>query len=188
MQTMNKKLTSHQKIVAIMANNRDKDWFYPKDIINIGEGAYYVGYEATARMSELAKKFPDMIETMSDGKYKKRRIRWETMSEWFEDLPTMYRHIIHKTGRTHGVIRKDPHSSTDEPEPAIEFTEFQAKYVGHTTNLASPSVKIEMGKIYTIKMTKLEFAKPILVKVVELGYRKFVYTNLIQFKKDWIVK
>ena len=113
------KMTSHQKCVAIMAYNKKQEWFQAKDIINLGAGDWYVGYEATARMSELASKFPDMIESMSEGKYKKRRIRWETMSAWFEDLPKEYRQIFHKAGLTRD-LRRDPHATT-EPEPIKEI-------------------------------------------------------------------
>jgi hypothetical protein len=182
MQTQrNKKLTSHQKIVAIMANNREKTWYFAKDIINLGEGDYYVGYEATARLSELVRKFPDMFESMGEGKYIKRRIRWEAMSEWFEDLPTEYRHIIHKTGRTHGVIRKDPHSSTDEPEPAIDFNDYVAEYVGRKDRLPNG--------VYDIKMSKLVMGRSIVIKVPSaLRQQTFIYNRIDDLKKDWRVK
>lgn len=185
MQTRNKKLNNHEKIVAIMANNRDREWWFVKDIINAGEGTdnWYVGYEASARMAELAKKFPDMFETRDDGKYKKRRVRWEAMSEWFEELPTSYRHIIHKTGATHGVIRKDPHAIGDAGEKKMpaphEYRIYQADYKGRDK-------KIKQG-IQEIKMSKLVMGQPIVVLTDESKYRT-IYMRLDQFRKDWVVK
>jgi len=181
---MNKKLNNHEKIVAIMANNRDREWWFVKDIINAGEGTdnWYVGYEASARMAELAKKFPDMFETRDDGKYKKRRVRWEAMSEWFEELPTSYRHIIHKTGATHGTIRKDPHAvstvsdQTDEETPMIDYV---AEYIGRGSRIKKET--------QNIKMSKLVMGQPITVTAKD-NTIKLIYMRLDQFRKDWIVK
>lgn len=178
MQTRNK-LTSHQKIVAIMANNREKEWWYAKDIINLGEGDYYVGYEATARMSELVRKFPDMFESQGDGKYIKRRVRWEYMEQWFNDLPTEYRHIIHKTGRTRGIIRKDPHA-VEEKSVDMPSILYKAEYIGRRLNL-------KHYQLYEIMISKLTMGKPISVAVPSLGITT-EYLNIDQFKKDWRVK
>ncbi len=185
MQTTNRKLTSHMKIVAIMANNRDQTWFFAKDIINKGEGDYYVGYEATARMSELVRKFPDMFESVGEGKFIKRRVRWETMEQWFNQLPTEYRHIIHKTGRTHGVISKNPHASKDDvgPETETKMHKYQAGYVGHSNKL------LKNGETYAINMGSLNFGKPISIIAEARGdMAVLTYKNIKEFRKDWRVK
>ena len=182
MQTQtNKKLNNHEKIVAIMANNRDREWWFVKDIINAGEGTdnWYVGYEASARMAELAKKFPDMFETRDDGKYKKRRVRWEAMSEWFEELPVSYRHIIHKTGATHGVIRKDPHAVSDQTDEVIPMIDYVAEYIGRDSRIKKET--------QNIKMSKLVMGQPITVTAKD-NTIKLTYMRLDQFRKDWIVK
>jgi hypothetical protein len=176
---MKTKLTSHQKIVAIMANNKDQEWFFAKDIINQGEGNYYVGYEATARMSELVRKFPNMFESQGVGKYIKRRIRWEELTLWFSDLPTEYRHIIHKAGRTR-ELRKNPHEVEEETKEDIPSILYKAEYIGRRLNL-------KHYQLYEIMISKLTIGQPISVIVPELSITAD-YKDVNDFKKDWRVK
>lgn len=179
MQTKNK-LTSHQKIVAIMANNKNQEWFFAKDIINQGEGDYYVGYEATARMSELVRKFPDMFESQGVGKYIKRRIRWEELELWFRDLPTEYRHIIHKAGRTR-ELRKNPHEVEDKtlmPDPD-DFNKYVANYIGRDKNIKQGDQEI--------KINKLVMGQPVVV-LANNDETRLTYMRIDQLRKDWIVK
>lgn len=83
-----------EKIFALMCFNRKKRWWYPPDFMRPDLGKFFVGYEASARLSELATKYPAMIETQKNqGKYALRRVRWETIDEWIEDLPTNLREI-----------------------------------------------------------------------------------------------
>ena len=55
----------------------EQRWFYPHDFMKDDLGALFVGYEASARFSEMARMFPKAIESIRDGKYFKRRLCWE---------------------------------------------------------------------------------------------------------------
>lgn len=61
-------------ILKAMLENKDRIWWSARDFQS---GKYFVGYEATARMSELVKMFPDMIIWGKDGRYRVIRINWE---------------------------------------------------------------------------------------------------------------
>jgi len=83
--------TQQGTIVTIMSQEkRTKKWFYPYDFADVSR----VGYEASARFSELGRDYPDMIESMRDGKYIKRRIRWETIADWFPILDDDMKRIL----------------------------------------------------------------------------------------------
>lgn len=90
-------LTQHQKIITALCYKQG--WAYPYDFMPPRmdfSNPLCVGYEATARMAELRKKYPEMIETKADGKYKCSRIRRETVADWFTDLPKDLRQIVAK--------------------------------------------------------------------------------------------
>jgi len=76
-----KDLTQHQKIVAMMCTNHDKQWWLPADFMQGGE--FFVGYEASARLSELQSDNLSMFETRRSGKFMERRIRFETGKIWY---------------------------------------------------------------------------------------------------------
>ena len=63
---------------------RDK-WWYPYEFMR--GGPYFVGYEASARLSELAKDYPEMIETKQEGRYRLCRIKTEDVDTWLPRLP-----------------------------------------------------------------------------------------------------
>lgn len=76
---------------------RDKGrWFYPYDFMKTQLGELFVGYEAGARISELAKKYPTVITSLPDGKYFKRRLNYETIDEWFDLLDTDHKDVVAK--------------------------------------------------------------------------------------------
>lgn len=79
-----KELTQQQKIVATMCKNSQKEWWLPQDFMQPGE--FFVGYEASARLSELQSENPEMFESVRSGKYMKRRIRFETGKEWYSEV------------------------------------------------------------------------------------------------------
>jgi len=80
-------LTQQQKIVAEMCSNPDKKWWLPQDFMQGGK--FFVGYEASARMSELQSENPDMFESQRNGKYMERRIKFETIDEWLDKSKTL---------------------------------------------------------------------------------------------------
>jgi len=79
-----KALTQHQKIVATMCLEHTKEWWLPQDFMQPGE--FFVGYEASARLSELQSDNPTMFDSARAGKYMKRRIRFEDGKEWYPNV------------------------------------------------------------------------------------------------------
>ena len=80
-----KELTQHQKIVATMCKNSQKEWWLPQDFMQPGD--FFVGYEASARLSELQSEYPQMFESVRAGKYMKRRIKFEEGKQWYTTVP-----------------------------------------------------------------------------------------------------
>lgn len=72
-------LTQHQKILNHMASDPTR-WWLPQDFMRPELGELFVGYEASARLSELAKLHPDKIESQRQGKYMARRLKPETVN------------------------------------------------------------------------------------------------------------
>lgn len=79
-----KSLTQHQKIVAEMCLRNSKEWWLPSDFMKGGE--FFVGYEASARLSELQRENPTMFESRRAGKYMERRIRFEDGKTWYPEV------------------------------------------------------------------------------------------------------
>lgn len=83
-------MTQEEKILEhMLRNNGVQEWFYPPDFMKGGD--LFVGYEASARLSEMAKAYPDMIESRRNGKYMERRIRYEGIAHWWSIVPEWIR-------------------------------------------------------------------------------------------------
>ena len=67
---------------AMLENNNVKEWT-AKDFQS---GRYFVGYEASARMSELANEYPDIIITGKDGRFRTLAINWENQKQVQEQI------------------------------------------------------------------------------------------------------
>jgi hypothetical protein len=70
----------------MMCQYDTKQWWLPTDFMK-QHGEFFVGYEASARLSELQRENPDMFESRRAGKYIERRIRFETGKEWYSRAP-----------------------------------------------------------------------------------------------------
>lgn len=81
-----KALTQQQKIVAMMCKNDTKMWWLPTDFMRSEAGEFFVGYEASARLSELQRENPQMFESRRAGKYMERRICFDTGREWYNTI------------------------------------------------------------------------------------------------------
>lgn len=90
---LKKGLTQHQKIVAKMAKYTARIWWLPPDFMR-NDPEFFVGYEASARLSELQREHPNAFESVKDGKYLARRMRFETMSEWLPNMPKDLQEMI----------------------------------------------------------------------------------------------
>lgn len=62
-------------ILRAMLTNKNKKWWSAKDF---QYGKNFVGYEASARMSELANRFKDLIIIEKDGRFRILSINWES--------------------------------------------------------------------------------------------------------------
>lgn len=61
-------------ILRAMLTNKDKKEWKATDF---QKEPYFVGYEASPRMSELAKLYPDLLIVGKDGKYRTLSINWD---------------------------------------------------------------------------------------------------------------
>lgn len=68
-------MTQCDIILSAMLQNKNKTWWSAKDF---QYGEYFVGYEATARMSELADKYDDLIKVAKDGRFRVLAINWNS--------------------------------------------------------------------------------------------------------------
>lgn len=79
-----------------MCMHPHKDWWLPQDFMKSELGEFFVGYEASARLSELAKLYPDMFESRKHGRFYQRRIKFDEGRIWYTDLPDDMKRIIKK--------------------------------------------------------------------------------------------
>lgn len=83
------------KLLALMCKYNDRTWWSAVDLLQQSEGtALFVGYEISPRMSDLARMFPDMIETGKRDKYRTIRMRFEDGRDWYPKLPDDYKKIV----------------------------------------------------------------------------------------------
>lgn len=69
------RVTQCDTILKAMLENKSRIWWSAKDFQN---GKYFVGYEATARMSELKEMYGDLIKVGKDGRFRVLSINWES--------------------------------------------------------------------------------------------------------------
>ena len=67
-----------EMILRAMFNHPDKKFWLAKDFM---QGEYFVGYEASARMSELLKLYPNALIGTKDGRYRVISINWKAKDE-----------------------------------------------------------------------------------------------------------
>lgn len=63
------------------------EWMLPVDFMRPESGELFVGYEASARLSEAAKLYPGLIESKQQGRFKARRFRIDCTVADFSALP-----------------------------------------------------------------------------------------------------
>lgn len=105
--------TQHEKIISLFIRMKGlKEWFYPYDFMTDDLGDNFVGYEATARLSEVTRKFPLMFEVKNDGKYKVRRFRFEAIPALLNSVSQDWRNFIigelNKNCVEYQIIQKVP--------------------------------------------------------------------------------
>ena len=71
-------MTQSQKIVKAMLDNPNQKVWYAKDF---QYGKNFIGYEASARMSEIKEQFKDIIIVGKIGRFRTLSIDWEKEKE-----------------------------------------------------------------------------------------------------------
>lgn len=71
-------MTQHNRILKAMLDNPGKKFWTASDFQH---GQYFVGYEATARMSELITKHPNLIIPGKEGRFRTLSIDWNKEKE-----------------------------------------------------------------------------------------------------------
>ena len=72
------KLTQCDIILIAMLENKDRNNWTAKDFQS---GEYFVGYEATARMSDLLRMYPDLFIVAKDGRFRTLSINWKNKKQ-----------------------------------------------------------------------------------------------------------
>ena len=67
-------MTQCEKILKAMLENRDKEVWQASDFQS---GKYFVGYEATARMSDLIRLHPNVFIVGKVHRFRTLKINWE---------------------------------------------------------------------------------------------------------------
>ena len=67
-------MTQYETILKSMLENPSKKVWDARDFQN---AKYFVGYEATARISELVKMYPTLLKVGKDGRFRTIEIDWE---------------------------------------------------------------------------------------------------------------
>ena len=67
-------MTQCEIILKAMLENPSKTEWTAKDFQS---GKYFVGYEATARMSDLIRMYPDLLVIGKQGRFRTLAINWE---------------------------------------------------------------------------------------------------------------
>jgi hypothetical protein len=68
------KLSQCDVILKAMLENKNKSIWTAKDF---QAGKYFVGYEASARMSDLTRLYPELFKIGKDGRFRTLSINWE---------------------------------------------------------------------------------------------------------------
>ena len=72
------KLTQCDVILKAMLENKDKEKWSAKDFQS---GEHFVGYEASARMSDLIRMYPNLFIIGKEGRFRILSINWEQEEE-----------------------------------------------------------------------------------------------------------
>ena len=87
----NNELTQHEKILVIIFRNRHKQWWRASDFQQPIDNLF-IGYEASARMSELSKLYPDAFNIRQNGRFREMQFK-------FSDAENIQKKLPHELGR-----------------------------------------------------------------------------------------
>lgn len=75
--------TQQKFILRAMLTNKWKREWTAKDF---QRPPFFIGYEASARMSEIAKKYSDIVNVGQRGRFRTLSINWENVNKETRDL------------------------------------------------------------------------------------------------------
>ena len=75
------KVSQCLKMLRIMLENKEHKVWKASDFQN---GEFFIGYEATARMSDLMRVYPDKFIVGKDGRFRTLELNWENINEEFK--------------------------------------------------------------------------------------------------------
>jgi len=89
-------LSQHQKIIMTMCVYRkSRDWWRAYDFMkNDLPFDLFVGYEASARISELVGSYPELFEWQKNGKYREIKLRFDNVDKVFHSLPNDFKDVL----------------------------------------------------------------------------------------------
>lgn len=71
-------MRQRDKVLKIMLDNPQKKVWLAKDFQH---GENFIGYEASARMSELASIYSDILITGKEGRFRTLAVNWDNIEE-----------------------------------------------------------------------------------------------------------
>lgn len=126
--------TQVQKIIAHIFYHPEKEWWYAADFMQPHmpyEHPHYVGYEATARMSDAITKYNDqddaikLFDVEKDGKFRIVRVKWPN----FRNILKRYPDLIPIAERTQVLKRFEGLTEQVQdwkPEPPKKKSKFKS--------------------------------------------------------------
>lgn len=84
---MNSNLTQMDIILKAMIDNPKKKIWKASDF---QKGKYFVGYEATARMSDLKRTYPNIFNVGKEGRFRTLELNWNNK----RDIELLYSRLI----------------------------------------------------------------------------------------------
>lgn len=70
-------------ILKAMIENKDKEVWKATDFQS---GRYFVGYEATARMSDLVRMYPSLFIVGKEGRFRTLQLNWKKNKKLIKEL------------------------------------------------------------------------------------------------------
>jgi hypothetical protein len=97
----NEELTQYEKIMVIMFRhykNRDEiKWWRASDFQKEMFGLF-IGYEASARMSEIVKSFPFAFEVRRNGRFREIKFNFSNAQNIYKQLPhVLAKHLVRES-------------------------------------------------------------------------------------------
>ena len=75
------KVSQCLKILRIMLENKEHKVWKASDFQS---GEFFIGYEATARMSDLMKIYPEQFIVGKEGRFRTLELNWDNINEEFK--------------------------------------------------------------------------------------------------------